>query len=208
LILRYENPTGTFIYDDKLKLTAAKAFAGRRMFGWGNAHIDGIAASIQDSLSYETTKNQSVSKVDAIKDVPARLIWYTFSHGMVDSSGAFKAVNYGTPFFPSDVPAEADYLLVFLNGCCSAQIGAESNADAFKTAFNANAYVGWKTDIMGGLAASFAAEFFRQLNGSKTITQAINATIATYTPGSFAHNEVVNKIRVIGDVNLVIDLSP
>jgi hypothetical protein len=208
LILRYENSPGTFICDDKLKLTVAKACAGRRMFGWGDAHVDGIAASIQDSLSYETAKDQSVSKASAINNVPARFIWYTFSHGMVDASGVFKAVDYGDPFFPSDVPTGADYLLVFLNGCCSAQIGSGSNADAFKTAFNANAYVGWKTEIMGGLAAGFASEFFNQLNGSKTITQAINAALATYTPGGYAYTEIANNIRVIGDANLVVDLSP
>ncbi len=208
LILRYENPAGTFICDDKLKLTVAKAFAGRRMFGWGDEDVDGIAASIQDSLSYETVKNQSVSKTDAINNVPARFIWYTFSHGMVAASGVFKAVDYGDPFFPSDVPAGADYILVFLNGCCSAQIGSGSNADAFKTAFNANAYVGWKTEILGPLAAGFASEFFSQLNGTKTITQAINAALGTYTPGGYAYTAIANNIRVIGDENLVVDLSP
>jgi hypothetical protein len=208
LVLRYENPRRTLICSDKIAISVAKAFAGRRMTGWGDAHVDGIASSIQESLSYETEKTQRVSKADAINSVPARFIWYTFSHGLVDAAGDFKAVDYGDPFSPSDVPAGGDYLLVFLNGCCSAQISAGSNANAFMTAFGADTYIGWKTTIMGGLAAVFAEEFFSQLDGSKTVTQAINATIGTYTPGSYAHTVVVNNIRVIGNGNLVVDLSP
>ena len=177
------------------------------MFAWGNSHIDGIADTIQNSLNYQTAKDQSVSKADAISKIPPRRIWYTFSHGLVDDDNIFKAVDYGDPFFPSDVPA-AHYKLVFLNGCCSAQIGSGSNSDAFKTAFNANTYIGWKNEMAGALAAGFAEEFFSKLDGSMTISQAINAAIGTYNSGSYAYNQLVNSIRVIGDGSLVVDMSP
>jgi hypothetical protein len=62
--------------------------------------------------------------------------------------------------------------------------------------------------MMAGLAEGFASEFFRQLDGSRTVTQAIQATIGSYTPGSIAYTEVVNNIRIIGDGDLIVDLSP
>jgi hypothetical protein len=185
----------------------AQAFAGRRLFGWSDDHISGIAATLAE-LSYETEEDQSVSEASAIAAVPDRLVWYTLSHGLVDSNDVFKALDYGDEFFPGDVPTGVDYSLVFLNGCCSAQLGSGSNAEPFKDAFSADAYIGWKTTIHGSIAAGFASEFFAHLDGNKTISQAISDALATYTPGGFSHNQIVSSIRVIGDSDLIVDLSP
>jgi hypothetical protein len=185
----------------------ALAFAGRRLFGWSDSHIEGIAAALE-SMSYQTETDQSVSEANAIAAAPDRLVWYTLSHGLVDSNNFFKALDYGDEFFPADVPLGVDYRLVFLNGCCSAQLGSGSNAEPFKNAFDADVYIGWKNTISSSIAAGFASEFFAHLDGNKTISQAISDALSTYTPGGFSYNEIVSNIRVIGNPDLIVDLSP
>jgi hypothetical protein len=211
LTLRYDAPDGTIVASDQIKATVARAFAGQQLSGWiiPSGHIGGVATAIENSLRYATDSNGDMSKTEAIAAASGRSVWYSLTHGAVDNNGVFKALDLdgGVYLFPVDLPADLDYSLVFVNGCCSAQYGSGSNAEAFKAAFNADAYIGWKTSVSGTLAANFALEFFSQLDGTRTINEAINATLATYEPSSSVYSTIANSIRVIGDATLVVDLS-
>jgi hypothetical protein len=73
IILKYENSAGEIINHDKIKATAASAFVGKRLSGWGNAHINEIADYTEGLLAYGTEKNQKLNKGDAIDEMPGRL---------------------------------------------------------------------------------------------------------------------------------------
>jgi hypothetical protein len=109
--------------------------------------------------------------------------------------------------FPADLPDGGDYDLVFLNGCKSALVGPHSNTNAFIGKFGAKCYIGWKVDVPTIWAISFAEKFFSELDGKTSVKDAVAEAINSYAPGSDPRLQMPGMLEVIGDDEIIIDLS-
>jgi hypothetical protein len=170
----------------------------------------GHAADIKgliDNLGYVTLKEEYPTKDSAVAAAPSREVWYSLSDGGVDAQERFVClcfgINGGDLLYAADLPGGLAYRLVFLNGCKS----ATGDGPVFAQKFGTQAYVGWKKEIAQGAAVPFAKAFFAALKGRNTVGQAVTAGINSFSPGSWAYQQVVDNITILKGQNVVVDLS-
>jgi len=175
----------------------------------------GSASANIKGLGWSVTKDQVVTYSDITTAVSKYSLFYIFAHGATPSGtastkfGAFNVwPNYldislhpliGKSIHPSTISANigtANYKLVFINGCASADDTSSGGVPlAFAAAFkNASAqpdpskaentaYVGWSTEVNMGVAASAGPDFFTDLTSA--------------TPGNIP--EVQDAVRIVNN---------
>jgi hypothetical protein len=155
----------------------------------------GAWSSRQDAyppLGWPASTTDNLLTLDELKaEVPKREFLYLLAHGYVEDPNALQ--NYGfvgaalyNPqtkktdqlLVPEDIETanaenEDPYYLVFMNGCASTDM-TNLIPRKFQTAFGAKNYVGWDHPTLLVDAAAGAVKFFNQLDGGKTVSDAVN----------------------------------
>lgn len=151
-----------------------------------NINIFNVADILDNDLGYTvSTPDESLTKQESLKAVPKHSLWCSFTHGVVAGEDRiFKAFSVGRSkgssekvfVYPDDIAScigDNEYKLVFLNGCRTADDRQGSNAKAFKQAFKAEVYMGWKRSLEPDIQVDFAEDFFKASIGGVSIRKAI-----------------------------------
>ena len=166
-----------------------------------------------------------MTHADILAAIPKCNLWFSFGHGLLSRTtnqlATFECWNSHYPWdwttqelSPSDVSGVNNpggvpnvYNLVFFDSCNSADGGTASQA--FVTAFNANAYVGWSGPQNDGVGAAAAPIFFTALEGGSQVSSGV-AAANTYAQGnSLVNAETLDTAFVaLKGGDQVIDLTP
>ena len=200
--------------------------------------IKAIAKIFTEKLHYTTNiPDVRLTKQGVINALPKYSVWYSFTHGSTpsgDETTPFNRIKVAwtgfyfstddntthldltTDVYPNDIAAhigDNSYKFVFLNGCLSADERPGSAADAFKSYFKAQEYLGWNVSVGVGGADNYAREFFNLLSENKketgepiTVKQAYNKLVNLFIP-SFGGIASGKDARYLGDGSINIHLD-
>ena len=198
--------------------TVQPAFIG---FGFvdsdGAIRLKELQAIVTDGLGWTApTIRSRATKAAVLAALPKHSLFYFNTHGLVTNEhpnrlyafGAFNSLNPDdhktAEFTPAEVAASNGqnvYELVFMNACLSADMRDPlSQGQAFATAFNAKAYVGYNGSQSALLDQKFARAFFNGLKKHASVKNAIKAANSL--------TQLSIKLTTLGDDSIVIDKSP
>ena len=176
--------------------------------GWGNAVKD---EQLTMSKFKTIVKNHELFYLFAhgdVSDIVAVQDWGFHGPNLYDPNT--KTTETLTPAIVEAANADnpSDYWLVFFNSCA----GAESilKAREFSDAFGALNYVSWDMPVIAVNAAEGGKKFFRQLDGEKTVNEAID-TIEGTGENPVTHeplNKTAHLLAPKHDDSVIIDQNP
>lgn len=190
----------------------AKAVVARQTFG-NAAHLANIAGSLQTS-HYTVTTDSDLSLASVTNNVPLGLVWYSISHGR-SLSGDFQGLDFGggQTLAGTNMPGTFNYTLAFLNGCNSANDGANT-ATGLANRFGPDcALIGWSGSVVEPVAIPVAELFFTRLaagdsvDAAMTIVRNAHGDSVAFIGNSGENRFVRDALIVVRGGGVVIDLK-
>jgi hypothetical protein len=181
--------------------------------GWPNAVID-------EQLTFQEFQSE----------VPKHEFLYLMAHGMVSDPVAiqdwgFRGVGLYDPaaklthlLLPSEIAAAnqtnpSRYALVFLNSCAALDMSDNAPRE-YCEAFECDNYVSWDKPVLVADATNAAKKFFKQLDGGKTVSvavQGIQGTMAnpiTHAILQTTYSQVASLGTYVDSDDIIIDQTP
>lgn len=164
------------------RLKAKSAFVASSLEDDYKYRITDIYRILNERLDCIPGIDYEITKKKLLLELPKRAVWYISSHGATDDDGRFAAIlvhkegvqGEEPPFpqgyellYPQDLTSSAknDYSkFVFLNTCLSADVRSAAPGE-YMAAFNAKAYLGWKTLMDDPDMSNYAEAYFKELDG-------------------------------------------